>query len=40
MIIGIPSETKLGEKRVAMAPDNVLAVVKKVLTYYLRLELA
>ena len=29
MIIGIPSETKLGEKRVAMVPDNVLAVIKK-----------
>ncbi|MAJ87374.1 MAG: NAD(P) transhydrogenase subunit alpha [Cellvibrionales bacterium TMED148] len=29
MIIGIPSETKPRENRVAMVPDNVLAMIKK-----------
>ena len=29
MIIGIPSETKPGENRVAMVPDNVLTMIKK-----------
>jgi len=29
VIIGIPSEIKPGERRVAMSPSNVLALAKK-----------